>query len=171
MAYPPTVPPSTRANETPQADNHPSDHNAISRALSDIVNVLGLVPAGQAASVDARVFAVEQRLGVIEPILPTKLKAQGTGLGSRFGSGNVQLNGFGDAIINFSTPFKAGTTPTVVLTNGWGGAGSDVMVLSINSTIGISSNGFAVHAFNTTTHLAAGAVLLNVQWVAMGEEP
>lgn len=45
MAYPPVVPPATRTNATPQADNHPADHNGISAALTDIVNVLGPNPA------------------------------------------------------------------------------------------------------------------------------
>lgn len=34
MAWPPTVPPATRANATPQLDNHAADHNAVSLALT-----------------------------------------------------------------------------------------------------------------------------------------
>src|SRR5215203_5099250 len=37
MAWPPVIPPATRANSTAQLDAHPSDHNAISTALTDIV--------------------------------------------------------------------------------------------------------------------------------------
>jgi hypothetical protein len=37
MPWPPVIPPATRANATPQLDAHPSDHNAISLALTDIV--------------------------------------------------------------------------------------------------------------------------------------
>jgi hypothetical protein len=37
MPYPPVIPPATRTNATPQLDTHPSDHNAISQALTDIV--------------------------------------------------------------------------------------------------------------------------------------
>lgn len=53
MAYPPTIPPNTRANTTPTFDNHPDDHNDISNALTDIVNVLGANPAGSAADLTA----------------------------------------------------------------------------------------------------------------------
>jgi len=38
MPWPPVVPPAGRDNTTPQFDNHPSDHNAISAALTDTVN-------------------------------------------------------------------------------------------------------------------------------------
>lgn len=34
MAWPPPVPPATRANNSPQLDSHPSDHNLISAALT-----------------------------------------------------------------------------------------------------------------------------------------
>ena len=37
MAWPPVVPPATRANATPLLDTHPADHNAISAALTDLV--------------------------------------------------------------------------------------------------------------------------------------
>jgi microcystin-dependent protein len=38
MAYPPPVPPATRTDATVMATNHPSDHNLISSALSEILN-------------------------------------------------------------------------------------------------------------------------------------
>src|SRR4051812_34536578 len=38
MAYPPPVPPANRTNATVMASNHPSDHNLISGALTDILN-------------------------------------------------------------------------------------------------------------------------------------
>jgi hypothetical protein len=59
MAYPPTIPPNNRTNTTPQADNHPSDHNQISRALSDIVNELGSNPSGAQGTVQTRVTNLE----------------------------------------------------------------------------------------------------------------
>lgn len=59
MAYPPTVPPPNRTNTTPQADNHPSDHNAISTALSDIVNEMGSNPSGSHGTLQSRVGALE----------------------------------------------------------------------------------------------------------------
>lgn len=37
MPWPPVIPPATRANATPSIDTHPSDHNAISQALTDLV--------------------------------------------------------------------------------------------------------------------------------------
>lgn len=37
MAWPPTIPPNTRANATSQADVHPQDHNQISDALTEMV--------------------------------------------------------------------------------------------------------------------------------------
>jgi len=59
MAYPPTPPPNTRANLTPTHDDHPSDHNAIADALTDIINTLGNDPAGAAVSVQLRFEAIE----------------------------------------------------------------------------------------------------------------
>lgn len=38
MAWPPTIPPATRSNLTPQDTDHPGDHNAISEALTDLVD-------------------------------------------------------------------------------------------------------------------------------------
>jgi hypothetical protein len=38
MAFPPTVPPATRTDSTPQLTNHPGAHNQISSALTDIIN-------------------------------------------------------------------------------------------------------------------------------------
>ena len=37
MAWPPVIPPATRANTTAQLDTHPADHNAISTALTALV--------------------------------------------------------------------------------------------------------------------------------------
>ena len=63
MAYPPPVPPANRVNATPQFDNHPGDHNAISSALSDMVNVLGATPQGAYSSVQTRFENLEQLRG------------------------------------------------------------------------------------------------------------
>jgi microcystin-dependent protein len=43
MPYPPPVPPSTRTNSTPSVENHPADHNAISVALTEILNHIALM--------------------------------------------------------------------------------------------------------------------------------
>ena len=38
MAWPPTIPPANRANATVMATTHPTDHNQISAALTELVN-------------------------------------------------------------------------------------------------------------------------------------
>jgi microcystin-dependent protein len=45
MPYPPPVPPNTRTNSTPQADNHPLDHNQISVALTELLNHIAALEA------------------------------------------------------------------------------------------------------------------------------
>lgn len=37
LAWPPTIPPSNRTDDTPMATTHASDHNALARALTDVV--------------------------------------------------------------------------------------------------------------------------------------
>lgn len=46
MPYPPTVPPASRSNATVQADNHPSDHDLISVALTEIINHIAETEVG-----------------------------------------------------------------------------------------------------------------------------
>lgn len=46
MAWPPTIPPNTRTNADPQQDTHPSDHNQISTALTEIKNRLTMPAVG-----------------------------------------------------------------------------------------------------------------------------
>ncbi len=58
MAYPPPIPPNSRANGTGTFDNHPNDHNAISNALTDIVNELGADPSAGFADLAARIAAL-----------------------------------------------------------------------------------------------------------------
>lgn len=55
MAYPPPVPTGTRINTTPQVNTHPNDHNLIHAALTDIINVLGSNPAGNAADIASNI--------------------------------------------------------------------------------------------------------------------
>lgn len=55
MPWPPVIPPATRANATPQLDTHPSDHNAISAALTDLVTRVNALPAGHLAYVEQTV--------------------------------------------------------------------------------------------------------------------
>jgi hypothetical protein len=60
MPYPPPTLPSNRSNTTPQFDNHPSDHNAISDAITDIVNELGPNPSNGEATVQAWIDKVRE---------------------------------------------------------------------------------------------------------------
>lgn len=51
LAWPPPIPPATRADATDQLANHPGDHNAISTALTAIVAQFAALPApGPAAT-------------------------------------------------------------------------------------------------------------------------
>lgn len=59
MPYPPHIPPATRTNSTAMASNHPTDHNDISSALTDIINELGNNPSGPQGTLQARVAANE----------------------------------------------------------------------------------------------------------------
>lgn len=54
MAYPPEVPPHTRSNTDPMVNNHPTDHNLISYALTDVLNELGGNPSGDHNNVTDR---------------------------------------------------------------------------------------------------------------------
>lgn len=49
MAWPPPIPPNTRQNVTPELDNHPSDHNLISNALTELV-ARSIIQSGGAAT-------------------------------------------------------------------------------------------------------------------------
>jgi len=64
MAYPPAVPPNTRTNATPEVDNHPSDHNGISNALTDIINELGTNPSGTDPDLTTRLSRIEARVSL-----------------------------------------------------------------------------------------------------------
>jgi microcystin-dependent protein len=66
VPYPPSPPPVGRTDSTPLPTNHPDDHNAISAALTDIINELGSNPKGTQASVTAH-FAVVCPVGAVLP--------------------------------------------------------------------------------------------------------
>lgn len=59
MAYPPSPPALGKANATPQNNDHPAHHNALAQAIRDIIDVLGTDPAGDSASLTARLLATE----------------------------------------------------------------------------------------------------------------
>lgn len=46
MAWPPTLPPSTRANSTPQLDAHISDHNSAAEALAELTLQVSRIGSG-----------------------------------------------------------------------------------------------------------------------------
>jgi hypothetical protein len=77
MTYPPSIPSNTRADQTPQAGNHPADHNAIANALTDIVNELGSDPSSTFASLTARLSGY-----------PSKVRVTGTGDADLTGDGH-----------------------------------------------------------------------------------
>lgn len=54
MTYPSETPPNNRVNTTPMTDNHPSDHNLIADAISDVIAELGENPKGDYPDVEAR---------------------------------------------------------------------------------------------------------------------
>jgi len=62
MTYPPTPPPADRVNTTPQVNTHPSDHNVISEALTDIINELGPNPKGTYSDVESRLTDLQNLL-------------------------------------------------------------------------------------------------------------
>lgn len=65
MPYPPTTPPTTRTNATPQVDVHASDHNVLAQAVKDILTELGTDPSGTFADLTARLAALT-RLSIAE---------------------------------------------------------------------------------------------------------
>lgn len=46
MPFPPTVPPTTRANATPLVDSHPADHNQLAAALNTLIATITNMPRG-----------------------------------------------------------------------------------------------------------------------------
>ena len=68
MTYPPSVPPNTRADNTPLPTNHIADHNDISNALTDIINELGSDPSGAAASLTARLDGATDYVAISSPV-------------------------------------------------------------------------------------------------------
>lgn len=54
MAYPPTLPPGTRTDDTPSAVNHAADHDMIVAALESIIAVLGSDPSGPFGDLSTR---------------------------------------------------------------------------------------------------------------------
>ena len=65
MSYPPPLPPDTRENDTPMADNHAGDHNALVNAFEDVIGVIGGFPQGSyTGSMQDRLAWLEYQPGV-----------------------------------------------------------------------------------------------------------
>jgi hypothetical protein len=114
MAFPPTVPPATRTDSTPQFTNHPGDHNQISAALSDIVNEMGPDPSAGYANVQARLDAIEPlalqglQVGAANGPYVGNWPTQHFPITCRAGHIDVVTTGFGDFLFNFTNPFPNG---------------------------------------------------------------
>lgn len=77
MAWPPPLPPATRANATLQLDNHPNDHNLLAAAIAQ---VCATVPLGRLASV----YSVSAAGGITAAIDLVVLPAVTTVAGHRY---------------------------------------------------------------------------------------
>jgi hypothetical protein len=153
MAYPPAIPPADRVNATPQVDNHPADHNAISAALTDIVNELGPDPSAPDATVTLRLDRME-----VAAFLDW-IGANGN-LQIEARSDVVTTNANGDGTVPFQRAFT--TVPVVVVCNG-----------DANLFVGYGLKGTAVGSFNFAAYwldsgAPAGSVQVRMNWWAIG---
>lgn len=75
MAWPPPIPPNTRQNTTPELDNHPSDHNLISNALTEISSRVVIAHGAAAvASVSiAAAWTTVQSITIAPVTVPSRL--------------------------------------------------------------------------------------------------
>lgn len=116
MPWPPTIPPNTRTNNTITEDNHPSDHNETSDALSDVVTEVDLkapkagpVFTGQAsfaagtAAAPSITFTGDLNTGVFQP-----------------GSDVVGISAGGTERLTISTTLHTSTVPYVAPVGGVG---------------------------------------------------
>jgi len=69
MSYPPVAPPNDRLNTTPMVDNHPSDHNVLADAITDVVITLGADPAGSDSDVQERLDRMEAELAPVGQVI------------------------------------------------------------------------------------------------------
>ncbi|MET0579825.1 MAG: hypothetical protein ABW122_14300 [Ilumatobacteraceae bacterium] len=126
MPYPPAVPPNTRVNSTPQADAHPSDHNGIANALTDIVNELGANPRGTFPTVMARLDDDAANLAALTTkVGRIQVAAAAANTGSRNTLGLFDVVGWGDGVtfgypvmvlVSFTIRAGFGSGPAVYFT-------------------------------------------------------
>ena len=112
MPYPPSVPPNSRTNLTAQDTAHPSDHNTIANALTDIINELGSDPSGAAATVQARIAAIEANSWVTAARI-----ADGTITSAKIADGTIATADIGDSQIT-SAKIADGTIATADIADG-----------------------------------------------------
>lgn len=141
---PPSVPPNTRADNTPLTTNHPGDHNDISDALTAIINVLGSNPEGAEASITALVAAIDARIDALEAV---EFVTSGTNV--------VVTDANSDVVVPFGVTFTG--TPIVVAINGDRGAGNFFCQMN-----GSTATTFVIH-----TGLSSG-VSVRINWIARG---
>lgn len=70
--------PTTRADDTLMATNHPGDHDNANDALNKIEAELGINPSGASATVVARLDAIGARLDEIQPAAPSTYSVTNT---------------------------------------------------------------------------------------------
>lgn len=120
--------------------------------------------------VDSAIAPLATKVYVDTTVLPaTKSYVDSKVPLTQYGSQTIQVNGFGDVVIVFPTPFKAGTIPNVQLTQGWHGAAH--IVLSIQSDLGVSAGSFGLRAWDTIANAAVNAGFVAVSWLAVGVAP
>jgi hypothetical protein len=84
MAWPPTLPPTGRANDTAQQDAHPSDHNTIATALGDIVDRIDGIQSG-------KIFANSDGNGQVSATFPRPFTGEPIVVGTRQSTAGNQL--------------------------------------------------------------------------------
>lgn len=147
MAFPPTIPPSTRTNATPQVDNHPGDHNMISSALSDLVN--------HASGADTQMTQICRFHGVQLSAADNKVLIQAD-------QSVVTTSALGASAISFPEAYSL--NPMVVACNGENGL-SHVM-----TTFSLAPSSFQVLTRDPAGNPVANSTV-HVNWIAVGVRP
>ena len=115
MAYPPPVPPATRTNATVMATNHPADHNAISAALTEILNHMAtletsLYPIGTIAISGADIPPGNHELCRGQEVSKTQYPEVFALIGTKFGPGTASTFTMPDFRGRYPIGFNIGGT-------------------------------------------------------------
>jgi hypothetical protein len=135
----------------PGAPTQPNQ--AATKAYADLVGTNTLA----SANATSKAYSDQVTTNIAKSAAPSFIQS---------GALTVVTNGFGDVIINFPVAFKGGTVPVVVLTNGYHGA--TYVTLAIQTSIGISAQGFGMRAWDTISNDVAASANVAVQWIAVG---